>query len=69
MARKKKEPEFIEIKGPCFAKPQLNNNRGMKEFDSGKTAAKYLEEVTGYNMSVIDWQMVGKIVEKENVNA
>ena len=69
MARKRKEPEFIEITGPCFAKPQLNTTRGMKEFATGKAAAKYLEVVTGYNMPVIDWQMVGKIVEKENANA
>ena len=69
MARKKKEPEFIEIKGPCYAKPRLNNDYGMKEFPSGKAAAKYLEELTGYNMPVIDWQMIGKIVEKENANA
>ena len=69
MARKRKEPEFVEITGPCYAKPNLNTNYGMKEFATGKAAARYLEQVTGYRMPVIDWQMVGKIVEKENANA
>jgi hypothetical protein len=36
----------------------------MKEFETGKAAAKYLEQVTGYKMSVVDWQMIGKIVAK-----
>jgi hypothetical protein len=36
----------------------------MKEFDTGKQAAKYLEKMTGYRISVLDWQMVGKIMEK-----
>jgi len=64
-----KEPKIKEITGACIAKPRLNTNYGMKEFDTGKAAAKYLESVTGYKMSVIDWQMIGKIVEKENANA
>lgn len=64
-----KEPKIVEIKGACIAKPKLNTNFGMKEFETGKAAAKYLEKVTGYKMSVIDWQMIGKIVEKENANA
>jgi hypothetical protein len=65
----KKEPKLVEIKGPCFAKPKLNTNFGMKEFETGKQAAKYLLKVTGYKMSVLDWQMVGKIIAKENANA
>lgn len=64
-----KREKIVEIKGACIAKPRLNTNFGMKEFETTKQAAKYLENVTGYKMSVIDWQMVGKIVAKENVNA
>jgi len=64
-----KQFKIKEITGPCFAKPKLITNFGMKEFETGKAAAKYLEAVTGYKMSVIDWQMIGKIVEKENANA
>lgn len=63
MARERK---IVEIKGACFAKPKLNTNFGMKEFETGKAAAKYLQKVTGYKMSVLDWQMIGKIVEKAN---
>ena len=59
-----KEPKIVEIKTACFAKPKLNTNCGMKEFETGKAAAKYLEQVTGYKMSVVDWQMIGKIVAK-----
>lgn len=65
----KREEKIVEIKGPCFAKPKLNTNFGMKEFATGKEAAKYLLKVTGYKMSVLDWQMIGKIVKKENANA
>lgn len=59
-----KKDKPIEIKGECFAKPKLNSNFGMKEFPTGRAAAKYLEKQTGYRMSVLDWQMIGKIVEK-----
>ena len=33
------------------AKPYLNNNKDMKEFDCIQDAIKYLEQVTGYEMS------------------
>ena len=33
------------------AKPFLNNNKDMKEFDCIKDAIKYLEDITGYEMS------------------
>ena len=59
----------VRIRGACFAKPKLNSNVGMKEFSDAKLAALYLEEVTGYNMSVLDWQMIGKIVKKEKEDA
>lgn len=64
-----KMKKLVEIEGACIAKPKLSSNLGSKEFDTGKKAAKYLEKVTGYKMSVLDWQMIGKIVAKENTNA
>ena len=33
------------------AKPYLNNNKDMKEFHFIQDAIKYLEQVTGYEMS------------------
>ena len=44
---------FIEAKenNMFVAKPFLNNNKDMKEFDCIKDAIKYLEDITGYEMS------------------
>lgn len=47
------------------AKPYMQNNKDMREFDTKKQAANYLLLITGYKMSVQDWEMVGKIFEKE----
>jgi hypothetical protein len=47
------------------AKPYMQNNKDMREFDTKKQAATYLLLITGYTMSVQDWEMVGKIFEKE----
>ena len=43
----------------------MQNNKDMREFDTKKQAANYLLLITGYTMSVQDWEMVGKIFEKE----
>ena len=44
---------FIEVEenNMYVAKPFLNNNKDMKEFDCIQDAIKYLEQVTGYEMS------------------
>lgn len=57
-----------------WAKPNLNNNNGMKCFETKELAAKYLKEVTGIEMSyekcaktgerIYDWELIGKIFEK-----
>lgn len=59
-----------------IAKPNLNNNIGIKEFDDMVEAVLYLEEKTGYRMSyaynkktkqkTYDWELVGKLIRKEN---
>jgi len=56
------------------AKPYLNNNIGIKEFETAKQGAKYLEEFTGIEMAydrnektkeiVYDWQLIGKLFQK-----
>lgn len=53
------------------AKPNLNNNRGLKQFPTKKEAVKYLEEYTGFEMSwerdkktgeiTYDWEPIGKL--------
>ena len=55
-----------------IAKPYLNRNTGMKEFDDIKKAVKYLEDYTGYKMEFVkdrktkektyDWELCGKLV-------
>jgi hypothetical protein len=55
-----------------IAKPYLNRNTGMKEFDDIKLAVKYLEEFTGYKMEFVkdrktkektyDWELCGKLI-------
>ena len=54
-----------------IAKPYLNKNTGMKEFDDIKEAVLYLEEYTGFKMDFVynkktkektyDWELVGKL--------
>ena len=51
------------------AKPNLNNNKDMKEFDTAKEAAKYLLQVTGFKMPADEWELIGKIIVKETENA
>jgi hypothetical protein len=55
-----------------IAKPYLNRNAGMKEFDDIKLAVKYLEDFTGYKMEFVkdrktkektyDWELCGKLI-------
>jgi len=54
-----------------IAKPYLNSNRAMREFDDIKEAVKYLEDYTGFKMDYVkdrktkiktyDWELVGKL--------
>jgi len=58
-----------------IAKPYLNNNIGLKEFDTKKAAAEYLEAYTGIDMAydvnkktkeiVYDWELIGKLFTKK----
>ena len=55
-----------------IAKPYMNKNTGMKEFEDIKEAVLYLEEYTGYKMDFVkdrktkektyDWELVGKLI-------
>ena len=55
-----------------IAKPYLNRNTGMKEFDDIKLAVKYLEDFTGYKLEFVkdrktkektyDWELCGKLI-------
>ena len=55
-----------------IAKPYLNRNTGMKEFDDIKLAVKYLEDFTGYKMDFVKnkktkektygWELCGKLI-------
>lgn len=57
-----------------IAKPYLNNNIGIKEFETRKEAVAYLEEYTGIEMAyernrktkeiVYDWELIGKLFPK-----
>ena len=54
-----------------IAKPNLNNNIGLKTFSFESDAIKYLEEYTGYEMSfeknkktgekISDWYLIDKL--------
>lgn len=54
-----------------IAKPYINSNRALREFDDIKEAVKYLEDYTGFKMDYIkdrktkektyDWELVGKL--------
>ena len=56
-----------------IAKPNLNNNIGLKTFTIESDAIKYLEEYTGYEMSFeknkktgekySDWYLIEKLVK------
>ena len=56
-----------------IAKPNLNNNIGMKEFDTAKQGAEYREHFTGIEMAydrnsktkeiTYDWEIIGKLWE------
>ena len=58
-----------------IAKPYLNKNVGVKEFDDISAAVNYLEEFTGYKMDYVynkktkektyDWELVGKLKRVE----
>lgn len=55
------------------AKPNINNNIGMKEFKDVKEAVAYLEDYTGIEMAyernrktkevTYDWELIGKLWE------
>ena len=57
-----------------IAKPYLNNNIGLQEFDTKKSAAEYLEKYTGIEMAyqrnkktkeiVYDWELIEKLFVK-----
>lgn len=59
------------------AKPNMNTNIGVKEFENVKDAVKYLEEYTGIEMAyernrktkeiTYDWELIGKLWETANV--
>ena len=54
-----------------IAKPYLNSNRALREFDDMESAVKYLEDYTGFKMDYVkdrktkiktyDWELVGKL--------
>jgi len=56
-----------------IAKPNLANNTGMKSFETAAEAVKYLEQVTGHEMSYVrnpktkkvtyDWELIEKLWE------
>ena len=56
-----------------IAKPNINNNIGLKTFPLEQDAIKYLEEYTGYEMSfeknkktgekISDWYLIEKLVK------
>jgi hypothetical protein len=58
-----------------IAKPYLNKDLGIKEFDSMEKAVNYLEEFTGYKMDYVvdrktkakkyDWELIGKLYRKK----
>lgn len=59
-----------------LAKPYLNKNLGMKEFERIEDAVRYLERYTGFQMSfevnkktkvkTYDWELVGKLIRVDN---
>lgn len=59
-----------------LAKPYLNKNVGMKEFERIEDAVRYLETYTGFQMSFVvnkktkiktyDWELIGKLIRIDN---
>lgn len=59
-----------------LAKPYLNKNIGMKEFEQIEDAVRYLETYTGFQMSfkvnkktkvkTYDWELIGKLIRVDN---
>ena len=59
-----------------LAKPYLNKNIGMKEFERIEDAVRYLETYTGFQMSfevnkktkvkTYDWELIGKLIRIDN---
>lgn len=59
-----------------IAKPYLNKNVGMKEFDNVEDAVRYLETYTGFQMTfevnkktkvkTYDWELIGKLIRVDN---
>jgi len=57
------------------AKPYLNKDRGICEFNTLQDAVNYLEEYTGYKMDFVvdrktkekkyDWELIGKLYRKK----
>jgi hypothetical protein len=57
------------------AKPYLNKDLGIQEFDTMEKAVNYLEEFTGYKMDYVvdrktkakkyDWELIGKLYRKK----
>lgn len=55
-----------------IAKPYMNSNRALREFDDIKEAVLYLERYTGYKMDFVkdrktkektyDWELCGKLI-------
>ena len=55
----------------ALAKPNLNNNTGLKSFSDMEAAVSYLEEKTGHKMDFVvdkrtkvriyDWELIGKL--------
>lgn len=53
------------------AKPNMNNNTGLKTFSDMEAAVAYLEEATGHKMDFVvnkktkertyDWELIGKL--------
>jgi hypothetical protein len=45
------------------AKPNMNNNIGLKTFSSQDDAVRYLNLITGFSMQAVDWRSIGKLIK------
>ena len=43
------------------AKPNLNNKKDMKQFNTVREAVDYLNEITGFPMDAESWRLIGKL--------
>lgn len=43
------------------AKPNLNNKKDMKQFNTVREAVDYLNEITGFAMDAESWRLIGKL--------